>query len=348
LEGEGPESLHFILTSNFNSVFSEVATTLNSYLKNAGHTELDEYYSTFSWNATDWSTEVDASVVPAKSFDWIAADWTDRFVSANITEDTTVFGSGASAKDRLSSAEPYIRKEFMKLADAVADLQLSAQSLEKKKEELLLQQMPVYKGIVSAINSDLTVVPPSGVMAGIYCQVDQNRGVWKAPANVSLSGITGLTEQINNEEQADLNVDVNAGKSINAIRAFAGRGLLVWGARTLAGNDNEWRYISVRRFFNMVEESLKKSTNWAVFEPNNAGLWTKVKAMIENYLTLKWREGALAGAKPDDAFFVNVGLGATMTQQDILEGRLIIEIGMAAVRPAEFIVLRFMHKMQES
>jgi phage tail sheath protein FI len=98
----------------------------------------------------------------------------------------------------------------------------------------------------------------------------------------------------------------------------------------------------------MVEESVKKSTGWAVFEPNDANLWTKVKSMIDNYLIQKWREGALAGATPDQAFYVKVGLGQTMTAQDILEGRLIIEIGMAVVRPAEFIILRFAHKMQES
>ncbi len=347
LTGSGPESLHYFLTSKFNAVFSGVAKTLNAYLKNGGHGDLNEMYTALTWDAVNWSTEVDDSVTPPKTFTWIASGWTELFNSANVTEDTSIYGSGASARERLSSAEPYIRKEFMRLSDAVADLQLSAQSLEKKKEELLLQQMAVYKSIVSAINEDLTVVPPSGVIAGIYCFVDKNRGVWKAPANVSLSAVAGLTERIDNEEQADLNVDVNAGKSINAIRAFAGRGILVWGARTLAGNDNEWRYIPVRRFFNMVEESVKKSTNWAVFESNDASLWVKIKAMIENYLTLKWRDGALAGAKPDEAFFVNVGLGTTMTQQDILEGRLIVDIGMAVVRPAEFIILRFMHKMQE-
>ena len=146
----------------------------------------------------------------------------------------------------------------------------------------------------------------------------------------------------------DVDVDVNTGKSINAIRAFSGRGNLIWGARTLAGNDNEWRYVPVRRFFNMVEESVKKSTSWAVFEPNTAPLWIKVKSMIENYLIKKWREGALAGATPEEAFFVKIGLGETMTAQDILEGRMIVEIGMAAVRPAEFIILKFSHKMQES
>jgi phage tail sheath protein FI len=178
--------------------------------------------------------------------------------------------------------------------------------------------------------------------------VDSNRGVWKAPANVSLNSVSRLTETIDNKEQEDLNVDVVAGKSINAIRAFTGKGILIWGARTLAGNDNEWRYVPVRRFFNMVEESVKKSTYWAVFEPNDANTWIKVKSMIENYLTQKWRDGALAGAKPDEAFFVKVGLGTTMTAQDILEGRMNVEIGMAVVRPAEFIILKFSHKMQES
>lgn len=182
----------------------------------------------------------------------------------------------------------------------------------------------------------------------MYSKVDESRGVWKAPANVELLNVIKPSIKIDNKDQESLNVDETGGKSINAIRAFAGRGTKVWGARTLAGNDNEWRYISVRRFFNMVEESIKKSTYWAVFEPNDAKTWIKVKSMIENYLTQKWRDGALAGAKPDQAFYVKVGLGTTMTQLDILEGRMNVEIGMAVVRPAEFIILKFSHKMQES
>ncbi len=172
--------------------------------------------------------------------------------------------------------------------------------------------------------------------------------MWKSPANVSLNSIFGVTEYIDDNEQESLNIDVNAGKSINAIRPFTGKGILIWGARTLAGNDNEWRYISIRRFFNMVEESVKKSTGWAVFEPNDANTWNKVRGMIEGYLYQKWQGGALQGAKPDEAYFVKVGLGLTMTQQDILEGRMIVEIGMAVVRPAEFIILKFSHKMIES
>jgi phage tail sheath protein FI len=154
--------------------------------------------------------------------------------------------------------------------------------------------------------------------------------------------------RLDTAHQDELNVDPTGGKSINAIRAFAGKGTVVWGARTLAGNDNEWRYVSVRRFFSVVEESVKKSTSWAVFEPNDANTWVKVRGMIENYLTQKWREGALAGATPKEAFFVRCGLGTTMDAQDILEGRLNVEIGMAAVRPAEFIILKFSHKLQTS
>ena len=189
---------------------------------------------------------------------------------------------------------------------------------------------------------------PSAAVAGVYAAVDSSRGVWKAPANVALSYVKSAVMRITDDDQNGLNIDVDAGKSINAIRSFTGKGTIIWGARTLAGNDNEWRYISVRRFFNMVEESVKKSTSWAVFEPNDANTWTKVRAMIENYLILKWKDGALAGAKPNDAFFVRVGLGQTMTSQDILEGRMLIEIGLAAVRPAEFIILKFSHKLQVS
>jgi hypothetical protein len=189
---------------------------------------------------------------------------------------------------------------------------------------------------------------PCAAVAGVYAQVDSTRGVWKAPANVGLNYIKAPLIKITDEEQNDLNIDVEAGKSINAIRSFIGRGTKIWGARTLAGNDNEWRYINVRRFFNTVEESVKKSTGWAVFEPNDINTWTKVRAMIENYLLLKWKEGALAGAKPDDAFFVRVGLGQTMSPVDVQEGRMNIEIGLAAVRPAEFIILKFSHKVQTS
>lgn len=209
-----------------------------------------------------------------------------------------------------------------------------------------------YNGIYNMIKAEIQKVyitmPPSSAMAGIYTRVDGSRGVWKAPANVSVMKVVKPEIIYNDGDQENFNIDTTAGKSINLIRTFIGKGPLVWGARTLAGNDAEWRYVSVRRFFNMVEESAKKATAQFVFEPNDANTWTKIRAMIENYLTILWRQGALAGAKPEHAFYVRIGLGQTMTAQDILDGKLIVEIGMAAVRPAEFIILRFMHKMQES
>jgi phage tail sheath protein FI len=205
-----------------------------------------------------------------------------------------------------------------------------------------------YYKALDAIGKITLTLPPSAAIAGVYAKVDGERGVWKAPANVSLSSVADLTDVVTDQEQESMNIDADTGKSVNAIRSFSGKGILVWGARTLDGNSNEWRYISVRRFFIMVEVSVKKATAPFVFEPNDANTWIRIRAMIENYLTLLWRQGALAGAKPEHAFFVKVGLGQTMSAIDILEGRLIVEIGMAAVRPAEFIILRFSHKMQES
>ncbi len=204
-----------------------------------------------------------------------------------------------------------------------------------------------YHEILGQINAVKLILPPSSAMAGIYASVDRTRGVWKAPANVSLNAVRRPMIVIDDADQEDLNIDQD-GKSINAIRSFTGRGTLVWGARTLAGNDNEWRYVSVRRFFIMAEESIKKATQQFVFENNDANTWVKVKAMINNFLTLQWRAGALYGDKPNEAFFVKVGLGETMSSQDILEGRMIIEIGMAVVRPAEFIILRFSHFIQDA
>jgi Bacteriophage tail sheath protein len=206
----------------------------------------------------------------------------------------------------------------------------------------------IYNFIKLKLQDHFLDMPPSGAVAGVYAVTDAARGVWKAPANVALLGVLEPVVRLNSARQQDLNVDVTEGKSINVIRAFSGKGTLVWGARTLAGNDNQWRYVSVRRFFNMVEESVKKSTAWAVFEPNDANTWVKVRGIIENYLIDKWREGALAGPAPKDAFFVKCGLSMTMSAADVQEGRMNVEIGMAVLRPAEFIVLKFSHKLQTS
>ena len=217
-----------------------------------------------------------------------------------------------------------------------------------KLDTLAASNNLLYKQLLNVLTQVGLTMPPGPAIAGIYAQTDASRGVHKAPANVGVASIVGPTVKIDDETQGGMNVDPTAGKSVNAIRTLTGRGTVVWGARTLDGNDNEWRYVNVRRFFNFVEESVKKATYRFVFEPNDANTWISVRAMIENFLTLQWRAGALQGAKPEQAFFVRVGLGQTMTADDVLNGRLIVEIGMAVVRPAEFIVLRFMHKLPEA
>lgn len=219
-------------------------------------------------------------------------------------------------------------------------------SVTVKLDTLKASNNALYEKIKATIANLTVTLPPSSTIAGIYATVDSNRGVWKAPANVSLNNVTKPTIIINDQYQDGLNQDPVAGKSINAIRKFTGKGTLVWGSRTLAGNDNEWRYISVRRFINMAEESIKKATEQFVFEPNDANTWNRVKGMIENFLTQQWKNGALTGSKPDQAFFVRVGLGQTMSDLDIREGRMIIQIGLAMVRPAEFIISQFTQKMQ--
>ncbi|MFO1418192.1 MAG: phage tail sheath C-terminal domain-containing protein [Methylotetracoccus sp.] len=267
-------------------------------------------------------------------------------VGAAIPPSGEVF-TGANARLTALNAAAALSRYFDKLAAAILSLFSAAEFLAGEAERQLFEKHPVFRDVAEQVSRTMTLFPASGAVAGVYAAVDRTRGVWKAPANLSLADVSGPAVKINDQGQDDLNV-TTTGKSVNALRAFAGKGTLVWGARTLAGNDNEWRYVPVRRFFNMAEESIKKATEPFVFEPNDRSTWVRVRAMIENFLTVLWRQGALAGAVPQQAFFVKVGLGETMTAQDILEGRMIVEIGMAVVRPAEFIILRFAHKMQAS
>ena len=179
--------------------------------------------------------------------------------------------------------------------------------------------------------------PPSGAMAGIYARSDNERGVHKAPANEVVRGCTGLSCSYNTGEQDILNP-----LGVNLIRAFTGRGIRVWGARTISSN-GLWKYVNVRRLFIYVEESIKANTNWVVFEPNSEALWSRVTRTIANFLATCWRDGALAGSSPDQAFFVECG-PTTMTQDDIDNGRLICQIGIAPVKPAEFVIFRITQK----
>ncbi|MGC5328281.1 phage tail sheath family protein [Brevibacillus sp. SYSU BS000544] len=176
-------------------------------------------------------------------------------------------------------------------------------------------------------------VPPGGHIVGIYARSDQQRGVHKAPANEIVRGALELEFNITKRDQDTLNPI-----GVNVIRSFPGRGILVWGARTTATNPL-WKYINVRRLFNFLEESIEEGTQWVVFEPNDEKLWARVKLSITEFLTRVWRDGALMGSKPEEAFFVKIDR-TTMTQNDIDNGKLIALIGIAPVKPAEFVIFR--------
>ena len=185
-----------------------------------------------------------------------------------------------------------------------------------------------------------TYIPPSGAVCGIYARSDANRGVHKAPANEVVNNCLGLSCLYNKGEQDLLNP-----AGVNLIRALPGQGIRVWGGRTCSSN-NLWKYVNVRRLFIYLEETIKAQTNWAVFEPNDEILWVRVRQTITSFLRDMYRSGALVGATEDEAFFVNIGPD-TMTQQDILSGRLICVIGVAPSRPAEFVIFRITQSMKD-
>ena len=184
-------------------------------------------------------------------------------------------------------------------------------------------------------------IPPSGSILGIYARSDNTRGVHKAPANEPVRACVGLDCQFNKGEQDILNP-----KGVNLIRSFPGMGIRVWGARTATSNPS-WKYVNVRRLFIFIEESIRANTNWAVFEPNDEVLWVRVRRTIEVFLTGMWRAGPLAGSSPEEAFFVNIGHD-TMSQDDIDNGRLICVIGVAPVKPAEFVIFRISQKTSDA
>ncbi|MCT8353817.1 MULTISPECIES: phage tail sheath family protein [Photorhabdus] len=207
--------------------------------------------------------------------------------------------------------------------------------------ELKEKNLNVYQEAICKIQNINRMIPASAVIAGVYCATDTHRGVWKAPANVVLSGISDIEERLTEDEQGTMNQ-----KGINAIRYFNNRGFVVWGSRTLKDDDN-WRYIPVRRLFNAAERDIKQAMRFAVFEPNSQPTWERVRSAIDNYLHQLWQQGALVGNSQQEAYFVQIGQGITMSESDIRQGRMIVKVGMAAVRPAEFIILQFSQKVAQ-
>ncbi len=187
--------------------------------------------------------------------------------------------------------------------------------------------------VLDPITRKEILLPPSGYVAGIYARNDVDRGVWKAPANEVVNGALGFELMLNRGQQEVLNPE-----GINCFRYFEGRGMRLWGARTMS-SDPEWKYINVRRYFAYLERSIDKSTQWAVFEPNGERLWANVRRAIEDFLLNEWQMGALLGEKPEKAYFVKCDR-STMSQNDLDNGRLVCLIGVAPLKPAEFVIFR--------
>lgn len=240
----------------------------------------------------------------------------------------------------------------------VADLTLALTELTGVGKTLfaVLDSIPVLTGLVADMTAytasnyaavygpwlkktgRTALVPPSAAAAGLFAKTDSERGVWKAPANVALAGGLIPSQRFSEMVHGDYNVHA---MPLNLFRTFAGGSTLLWGARTLSSDAPHWRYVPVRRLFNTVERDISRAMEGMMFEPNNQPTWEKVRAAAYNYLYSLWQQGALLGTKPEQAFYINVGLGVTMTQTQIEAGELIVEIGLNAVRPVEFIILKF-------
>jgi hypothetical protein len=212
----------------------------------------------------------------------------------------------------------------------------------------LINDSRTYRTMVNLVLSEVNLLPPSGAMAGVISRTDNEVGPWQAPANTSIAGALDLPIRLSDSQQGILNIDALTGKSVNAIRYFKGSGILVWGARTLDGNSQDWRYLSVRRTMTFLEQSCKLATQAYVFEPNIKGTWEAVKNMLCSFLTSIWKQGGLQGATPADAFSVACGPGNTMTSEDLQAGYMRVTIKVALTHPAEFMVFSFGQEMAKS
>lgn len=254
------------------------------------------------------------------------------------------------APDRGAAYLPYLVTSYEVVVDHAATPVTHVVDGGPPREETLeaweTLDRRVHAQALAALGDLHLILPPSPAIAGVCARVDADRGVWAAPANVPLVDVLGPTVEITGAEAGSLTVSPT-GTSLNAIRRFPGRGTVVWGARTLDGSSTEWRYVPMRRFCLFVEESVRRALETFAAAPNDADTWATVQGMVDTFLTAQWRAGALQGTKPEHAFYVAVGLGRTMTEEDVHLGRMIVEIGLAAMRPAEFLVLRFAQHVGE-
>ncbi|HYD37655.1 MAG TPA: phage tail sheath C-terminal domain-containing protein, partial [Allosphingosinicella sp.] len=212
-------------------------------------------------------------------------------------------------------------------------------------DRFLLGAVPLLAEVLEILANKLNVVPPSGAMAGIWSQNDAIRGVWNAPANMSLNEVLAPMVSLSDDQQAQYNVPVN-GNAIDILREMPGRGTVVWGARTLDGNSQDYRYIQVRRTLVYIEQSIKLALEQFAFAPNDGGTWAAVTAAISSFLTQLWQAGGLMGSKASEAFTVQCGVPTTMSGLDVLNGLMIVNVTLQMIHPAEFIELSFTQVMQ--
>ncbi len=266
-----------------------------------------------------------------------------------IVDDTTITIAGASRLSTLNDDGTTTETPLFDTdADPTTDNDITLDNDLVQGTASTPGDKAVLNAVKSFLSEDYVTLPPSAAVAGAIARQDRLKGVHYAPANIGLFNTIGPALPITNDLNGRLNVDPTGGKSINVIRNFTGKGTLIWGARTLAGNSNDNRYLNVRRFLNFAEESIEKAVGAFVFAPNDANTWVRVRSMIENFLANQWRAGALVGPKPEQAFQVQVGLNQTMTADDILNGLMIVRVGLAISRPAEFIVLQFEQLQQQA
>jgi phage tail sheath protein FI len=228
----------------------------------------------------------------------------------------------------------------------IADIQNPASGFSiAQNNTALLAASETYTLIMQTVLGNTNILPPSGAIAGVITNTDNEAGPWQSPANVSVADAISLPIQLTDAQNGPLNVDPVTGKSINTIRSFNGLGILVWGARTLDGNDQDWRYIPVRRAIIFIEQSCKLALQAFVFQPNDAATWSAVISSISSFLTNLWKQGALMGASANESFTVACGVPTTMTAEDILNGIVKVSISVAVIHPAEFIDISLQQQM---
>lgn len=284
-------------------------------------------------------------------YPWLDTSITDKG-SVDYTwlddDGRTQLTTGLQSEANKLYSQPEDKTKLGKLLELTGQIATAVTDNDIRLAHLALNNVSaLYKQVMQDILELANVVPPSAAMAGVYARMDDASGVYWAPANVGINSVIKATVSISDFDQEDLNVPLD-GKAINAIRSIPNRGLMVWGARTLDGNSEDWRYINVRRTMIMLEQSIKMAVMAFVFHPNTSVTWMSLKSMITNFLVARWKEGALVGSKAEDAFSVDVGLGSTMTATDILDGIMNISVNVALSHPAEFIVLTFKQQLQKS